>query len=127
MKNLLWLLMLICMVMALSACSFFYGDIKSARKAIDLAIDCQTDEALNTLVETEEGGGIAAIMADFEREAILRDAGRLEEAEAVKLARDNRTDIDEKTKNDAEQSILELVQRIQEEREKKTGSPDCQK
>jgi hypothetical protein len=59
------------LIEALSACSLFYGDIESAPKAVDFAIDCHTDEALNTLVQTEKGGGLAAIMVDFEREAVF--------------------------------------------------------
>lgn len=80
---------------------------------------------MNAVEQTEESGGIAAIMADFEREAILRDAGRIEEADAFKAARDQRTDIDEETKVSAEKAVLDLVQSIRKERKEKTGSPNC--
>jgi H2-forming N5,N10-methylenetetrahydromethanopterin dehydrogenase-like enzyme len=111
--------------LTLSACSLFYGNMESARKAIDLAIDCQTDDALKTADQTEKGGGIAGIMANHEREAILRDVGRIQEAEALKAARDSRTDIDQKTKADAEKTVLELVDNIRKERAKKIGNSAC--
>lgn len=110
----------------LSACSLYLGDVSSARKAVELATDCQTDEALKIVEKTEKGGGIAAVMADFEREAILRDAGQIERAEMVKAARDQRTDIDEETKASSEKTVLDLVESIRKNREEKTGSRTCQ-
>lgn len=112
-------------IATLSACVFKFGDIDSIKKGNELAIDCKPDEALKALDAAEQSEGLAVILADYEREAILRETGRIEDAEAVKAARDSRTDLDEKTKVDAEASILETVQNIRKEREKRTGSPKC--
>ena len=51
-------------------------------KSIKLAVDCQTDEALQVIDEAAKGGGLTAEIAKLEREAVLRDAGRIDEAES---------------------------------------------
>lgn len=109
---------LIAVVACISACAI--------GKSIKLAVDCQTDEALQVIDEASQGGGVTAEMAKLEREAVLRDAGRIDEAETYRAQWESKTGMTEKEKKDAQESILKTVEDIRKEREKKTGSPECQ-
>jgi hypothetical protein len=108
---------LLAMVGALSACA--------VGKGMKLAVHCQTDEALATLSEAEKGSGLTAQLAILEHEAVLREAGRTKEAEAVRAKRESRPGVSEKDKAEAEKAILDTVENIRKEREKETGSPLC--
>ena len=94
-------------------------------KSIKLAVDCQTDEALQVIDETAKGGGITAEIAKLEREAVLRDAGRIDEAEAYRAQRESKSGMTEKEKAETQESILKTVEDIRKDREKRTGSPEC--
>lgn len=109
--------LLTCIVVC-SACSVGQG--------LKLAVQCQTDEALHTLEAAEKGGGLTAELAILEREAVLREAGRVEEAEIVRAKRESQQEMTEEEKAEAEKAILETVENIREERKKQTGDTLCE-
>jgi hypothetical protein len=64
-------------------------------------------------------------MATLSREAVLREAGRTEEAEALRIEREKQGGLSEDEKAEAEKSIQETVENIRHEREKMTGQRLC--
>jgi hypothetical protein len=117
MVNFIKVVFLIAVAASISACAI--------GKSIKLAVDCQTDEALQVIDEAAKGGGVTAEMAKLEREAVLRDAGRIDEAEAYRAQRESKPGMTEKEKTEAQESILKTVEDIRKDREKRTGSPEC--
>jgi hypothetical protein len=97
----------------------------TAVKALKLAVNCQTDEAMKVIMKAEESGGLTGQLAILEHEAVLRDAGRIEEAEAVRAKRESQPGLTEKDKADAEKAILETIENIRKERKTQTGSAAC--
>lgn len=112
------LICLLALAGLLSACT--------AIKGLKLAVHCKTEEALKVLDEAEKGGGLSAKLAILEREAVLREAGRDEEADAVRAKRENDPNTTDKDKAEAEKSIQDTIENIRKEREKQTGSRTCQ-
>ncbi len=65
-------------------------------------------------------------MAFLEHEAILRDAGRSKDADAVQAKRESGSpEMTAKEKADAEKSVQDTVAAIRKEREKRTGKAEC--
>jgi len=101
------------------------GDTGSVKKASDLAIDCQTDEALSELATAEAGGGLSKYLAGLERVGILRDAGRT--AEAVEALRAYKSMPETASSNDEEieKSLKKFVDELRKERLERTGTATC--
>ena len=112
-------------VSLLSACLFEIGDTDSVKEASELAIDCKTDEALAAVDRASQGGGLGAGIADLLRVAILRDAGRSEEADAAMALRNERWKVDDENAAEAEKSVVKTVSEIRSERQKRTGEITC--
>lgn len=114
-------------LLSLTACGsgFKIGDFGSVNKATELAVDCKTDEALEAVKHAEQGGGLGASMAELERVAILREAGRLAEADKALAERNKRWNVNAKDAANAEKAVDEVVENIRVERQKKTGSRTC--
>ena len=117
MQKLLRLVILLSVAASLSACSI--------GKGIQLAVDCDTDQAIAVIEKAEKGSGMSREIAILEMEAILLDAGRIDEAEAVRAKRESQSGLSEKEKADAEKAILDTMENIRNERKKKTGSATC--
>ena len=114
MTRFIQILCLLAMVGSLSACAIAEG--------MKLAVNCQTDKALTAISTSEQGSGVTANIATLEHEAILRDAGRTGEAEAIRAKRESDPNMSEKDKADAEKAVLDTVENLRDEREKQTGS-----
>lgn len=94
-------------------------------EAMKLAVHCETDKALKVIVPGE-GDGFLGTMAILEHEAILREAGRDKDADAVRAKRESQQpDMTDKEKADAEKGIQDTVDNIRKERKKQTGSAEC--
>lgn len=102
-----------------------FGDIDAVNKASELAVDCKTDEALEAVNRADQGGGLGASIGDLQRVAILREAGRLAEADAAMAERNKRWNVNAKDAAEAEKSVDDAVEQIRVERQKKTGSRTC--
>ena len=98
------------------------GDVKEANK---LAIACKTGEALAAVDRAASGGGLSAHIADLQRAVILRDAGRMAEADAALAERNKRLGVSAEDAAEAEQSVEKSVEEIRSEREKATGHRTC--
>ena len=109
---------------ALAACGWM-GDTGSVKDATKLAIECRTDEALAAVKQAEQGGGLSSYLADLEEVVILRDAGRMPEADAAMAARNERIEADADNAAEAEKAVEESLAELRAEREKKTGSATC--
>lgn len=109
---------------ALSACGMM-GDTGSVKDANKLAIECRTDEALAAVVQAEQGGGLSSYIADLQKVVILRDAGRMAEADAAMAARNKRAEATTEEAAEAEEAVQESLAELRAEREKKTGSATC--
>ena len=97
----------------------------AAVSGVKLAVQGKTDEALAVLEKAEKGSGFTAIFAALEREAVLREAGRMDEADALRKKRESRPGMTEKEKADDQKAIQETVENIRKEREKRgTTSPN---
>ena len=108
----------------LSACGTVSG-VRHINDAGDLAIDCRHDEALAALDRAGESGMFGAALADLERVVFLRDAGRLDEADAALAARNAAAGATEEEAAEAEQAVAESLEALRSEREKRTGRRDC--
>lgn len=94
-------------------------------EAMKLAVHCETDKAVAVITEGE-GDGLLGTMAFLEHESILRDAGRDNEADAVRERRESNTpDMTDQAKAEAEKAVQDTVANIRKEREKQTGSATC--
>ena len=111
-------------IAALSACGTM-GNTDAVKDATELAIDCQTDKALAALDRADQGGGLAANIADLERVVILRDAGRTSEAAAAMAERNARAGADTKARAEADEAVSKSLDKLRAERQKRTGSPVC--
>ena len=111
-------------IATLSACGSM-GNTDAIKDASELAIDCQTDKALAALDRAEQGGGLAAHVADLERVVILRDAGRMSEAAAAMTDRNTRAKADAEARAEAEEAVAESLDELRDERQKRTGSRTC--
>ena len=111
-------------IAALSGCGTM-GNTDAVKDATELAIDCQTGKALAALDRADQGGGLAANIADLERVVILRDAGRTSEATAAMAERNARAGADAKDRAEAEQAVAKSLDDLRAERQKRTGSPVC--
>ena len=95
-------------------------------EGMKLAVECKTDEAVKVLSDAQEKRGLTGALAILELEAVLRDAGRDEEADAIQAERESQqAGMTEKQKDEAEKAILKTVDNIQTERKKQTGSATC--
>jgi hypothetical protein len=110
--------------LALSGCGMV-GDTSSVRDANELAIECRTDEALAAVEQAEQGGGLSSYIADLQKVVILRDAGRMAEADAAMAARNKRAEATTEEAAEAEEAAQESLADLRAEREKKTGSATC--
>jgi hypothetical protein len=94
-------------------------------EAMKLAVHCEIDKAVE-VISKGEGDGILGTMAFLEHEAILRDAGRNKEADAVQAKRESgNPELTDKERADAEKSVRDTVSAIRKEREKQTGKAEC--
>jgi hypothetical protein len=109
----------------LTACGLKVGDVKSVNEANELAIACKTDEALAAVDRAIHSEGIGAAVGDLNKVVILRDAGRIQEAEAAMAERNKRWNADAENKAKAEEAVRETVKNIRDEREKRTGRRTC--
>lgn len=95
-------------------------------EGMKLAVECKTDEAVKVLSDAQEKRGLTGALAILELEAVLRDAGRDEEADAIQAKRESQqAGMTEKQKDEAEKAILKTVDNIQTERKNQTGSATC--
>ena len=109
---------------ALAACGAL-GDTRSVRDASDLAIECRTDEALAAAEQAAQGGGLGSHIADLLKVVILRDAGRMAEADAAMAERNKRAGATAEEAAEDEQAVQESLADLRAERKKKTGSATC--
>jgi hypothetical protein len=108
----------------LTACGWA-GDTGSIKSGSELAVDCKTDEALAAFDKAQQGGGLAKYLAELERVAILRDAGRTAEADKALEAYLAQPEAQSSDPDEIESSIQKTVEKLREERRKKTGSATC--
>ena len=95
-------------------------------EGMKLAVECETDEAVEVLDKAQKKRGLTGALAILELEAVLRDAGRDEQADAIQTKRESeQAGMTEKQKEDAEKAILQTVDNIRNERKKQTGSATC--
>jgi len=101
------------------------GDTGAVKEANELAIACKTNEALRAVDRAARGGGLGANIADLQRVVILRDAGRLSEADAALAERNARAGADAEARAHAERSVSKSLQDLRAERQKQTGRRVC--
>lgn len=99
----------------LSACGTI-GDTTAVKNANELAIACQTDKALMAVDRAANGGGLGANIADLQRVVILRDAGRMSEADAAMAERDERAGADAQAAAEARRAVAESLAELRPER-----------
>ena len=110
----------------LSACSGFkIGNIDDVREASDLAVACKTNEALVAIDHAVQGGGLGGAIGDLQRVVILRDAGRIEEANEAMAERNRRWNVNAQDADEAEKAVNESVEVLRAERQKKVGRRTC--
>jgi hypothetical protein len=110
----------------LTACSVFkFGEIGAVKEANELAIACKIDEALAAVDRAVQGGGLGASIGDLQRVVILRDAGRVAEANAAMVERNERWDADAKNVSEAEEAVAKSLEEMRAERQKRTGRRTC--
>lgn len=108
----------------LTACGTI-GDTSAVTDANDLAIACETDRALLAVDRAAKSGGLGANIADLQRVVILRDAGRLSEAEAAMADRNARAGADAQAAAEAERAVSESLNEMRSVRQKETGRRVC--
>jgi hypothetical protein len=101
------------------------GDVGDVKEANKLAVACKTNEALAAVDRAAGGGGLSAYIADLQRAVILRDAGRISEAEAALAEHNKRAGIRAEDAAEAEQSVEKSVEELRSAREKETGHRTC--
>ena len=111
-------------VVALSACGTV-GDSSAVKDANNLAIACETDEALLAVDRAAKSGGLSGSIADLQRVVILRDAGRLSEADAAMADRNARAGADAQAATEAERAVSESLEELRSARHKETGRRVC--
>ena len=111
-------------VVALLACGTV-GDSSAVKDANNLAIACETDEALLAVDRAAKSGGLSGSIADLQRVVILRDAGRLSEADAAMADRNARAGADAQAATEAERAVSESLEELRSARQKETGRRVC--
>lgn len=111
-------------VALLAACGTS-GDTRAVKDAYALAIECRTAEALAAADRAARGGGLGAELGDLQRVVILRDAGRIPEANTALAERDRRVHADARAAAEAEQAVNKNVDELRAERQRKTGRRTC--
>jgi enamine deaminase RidA (YjgF/YER057c/UK114 family) len=101
------------------------GDTTAVREANSLAIECKTDQALAALDRATREGGLGAAVADLQRVVILRDAGRMAEAEIAMNERNRRWNADAKNVAESEAAVTKAVNELRANRQEKTGQTIC--
>lgn len=101
------------------------GDTGSVKEASELAIDCQTDEALEKLNTAEAAGGLSKYLAGLERVGILRDAGRTAEAAEALKAYKSMPETASSDDEEIEKSLKEFVDELRKKRLERTGTATC--
>ena len=109
-------------LLSLASCGAI-GDTEDVKNAYELAIGCETDQAVQASERAAKGGGLAAQLASYQKVAILREAGRTAEADAALRMLDANADAE--TRAEAEDAIYKNVQGIRDERQKQTGVRSC--
>ena len=110
-------------LLLLPASSFGFSIAGAVGEGMKLAVECKTDEALEVLDKAQKKRGLTGALDILELEAVLRDAGRDEEADALQAKREStQAGMTENQKEEAEKAILETVDNIRNERKKQTGS-----
>jgi hypothetical protein len=109
----------------LSGCAFKFGEVDAVKEAEKLAIACRTEKALATLDRATQGGGLAGGIADLMRVTILRDAGRMAEADAAMAERNERWEADAENIAESEKAVSESMEELRAERQKQTGRRTC--
>lgn len=101
------------------------GDTGAVKEANELAIACKTDEALRAVDRAASGGGLGANIADLQRVVILREAGRLTEADIAMAERNARAGADAEARAQAERSVSKSLEDLRAERQKQNGRRVC--
>jgi len=110
---------------ALAGCgsSLKMGDTDSAKRAMELAIQCKTDDAIATSRIASQSGGLGGSLGDIERLVILREAGRDTQADAARatlLSTPGSVSAAELDK-----TTMQGVEQIRSDRAKRTGKRQC--
>jgi len=102
-----------------------FGEVGAVKEANELAIACKTNEALAAVDRASGGGGLGASIGDLQRVVILRDAGRMSEANAAMAERNKRWGVDAKAAAEAEEAVAKSMEEMRAERLKRTGRRTC--
>jgi hypothetical protein len=95
------------------------------KNANELAIDCETDKALIVVDRAAGSGGLSANIAELQRVVILRDAGRMSEADAALAERNKDAGADAQAAAEAVRALSESLEELRAERKKRTGRRTC--
>lgn len=117
MKTLSNALLICAAALILNGCSIAQG--------MKYAVQCDADKAIASIVDNEKDPGLMSNLAYLEHEAILREAGRIEEADKIRQKREQIFKLSAQEKAEAEKAITETVDNIRSERLKQTGSRSC--
>ncbi|MDW4500554.1 hypothetical protein R5H30_21380 [Sulfitobacter sp. D35] len=109
---------------ALASCASF-GNTNAVKEANELAISCRTEEALAASTQASSGETLARELAELQKVVILRDAGRLEEADRALDLRNQRVKADAQTRAETEQAVEQSVADLRAQRTDRTGQPLC--
>lgn len=101
------------------------GDTDSVKAASELAINCQTDAAIDALKTAEAGGGLSQYIAGLERVGILRDAGRTAEAAEALKAYKAMPETASSSDAEIEKSLQDFVTELRKERKEQSGRATC--
>lgn len=101
------------------------GDTRAVKDTYALAIECRTVEALAAADRAARGGGLGAELGDLQRVVILRDAGRMAEANTALAERNRRVHADARAAAEAEHAVNKNVDELRAERQRKTGRRTC--
>ena len=101
------------------------GDTAAVKNANKLVIACETDKALMAVDRAAGSGGLSANIAELQRVVILRDAGRMSEADAAMAERNKRASADAQAAAEAERAVSESLEALRAERRKQTGRRIC--
>ena len=102
------------------------GDTAAVKDANELAIMCQTEQALMAVDRAAQAGGLGANIADLQRVVILRDAGRNSAAAAAMAERNARAGADAEAAAEAERAVSKSLEDLRTKREERTGHRICQ-
>lgn len=102
------------------------GEVGAVKEANELAIACKTNEALVAVERASGGGGLGASIGDLQRVVILRDTGRMSEANAAMAERNKRWGVDAKAAAEAEEAVAKSMVEMRAERQKRSGRRSCE-